>query len=82
MLSRPQPDPGGLTADLIVFDPDKVPPEMPELVRDLPAGARRLGQKARGVSATVVNNEAVLRDGKRTGAVPGRLLRGPLATPA
>lgn len=52
---------------------------MPEVVRDLPAGARRLLQRARGIAATVVNGETVLRDGKHTGALPGQLLRGPLA---
>jgi len=69
----------GLAADLLVFDPETVAPEMPEVVHDLPAGARRLVQKARGFSATVVNGEVVLRDGKPTGALPGQLLRGPLA---
>ena len=48
-------------------------PEMPEVVNDLPGGARRLVQRARGIAAT----EIVLRDGKHTGALPGRLLRGP-----
>src|SRR6266699_1140816 len=70
----------GFAADLVVFDPDTVAPEMPEVVNDLPAGARRLVQRARGISATVVNGETVLRDGKHTGALPGRLLRGPLAS--
>jgi N-acyl-D-aspartate/D-glutamate deacylase len=69
----------GMAADLVVFDPDTVAPEMPEVVYDLPAGARRLAQKARGFAATVVNGEVLLRDGKHTGALPGRLLRGPLA---
>jgi N-acyl-D-amino-acid deacylase len=69
----------GMAADLLVFDPDIIGPEMPEVVRDLPAGARRLVQRARGIAATVVNGEVVLRDGKATGALPGRLLRGPLA---
>jgi N-acyl-D-amino-acid deacylase len=69
----------GLAADLLVFDPDTIGPEMPEVVRDLPAGARRLVQRARGIAATVVNGEVVLRDGKPTGALPGQLLRGPLA---
>jgi N-acyl-D-aspartate/D-glutamate deacylase len=50
------------------------------VVNDLPSGARRLIQRARGFSATVVNGETVLRDGKHTGALPGRLLRGPLAS--
>jgi N-acyl-D-amino-acid deacylase len=69
----------GMAADLIVFDPDTVSAEMPEVVRDLPAGARRLVQRSRGFAATVVNGEVLLRDGKHTGALPGRLLRGPLA---
>jgi N-acyl-D-aspartate/D-glutamate deacylase len=69
----------GLAADLMVFDPDTVGPEMPEVVNDLPGGAKRLVQRARGISATVVNGEILLRDGKHTGALPGRLLRGPLA---
>ncbi len=69
----------GMAADLVVFDPDTVGPEMPEVVNDLPAGARRLVQRARGFAATVVNGELVLRDGKPTGALPGHLLRGPLA---
>jgi N-acyl-D-amino-acid deacylase len=69
----------GMAADLVVFDPDTVGPEMPEVVHDLPAGARRLVQRARGIAATVVNGEILLRDGKPTGALPGQLLRGPRA---
>lgn len=67
----------GLAADLLVFDPETIAPEMPEVAHDLPAGARRLVQRARGIAATVVNGEIVLRDGKPTGALPGQLLRGP-----
>jgi N-acyl-D-aspartate/D-glutamate deacylase len=52
---------------------------LPELAHDLPAGARRLKQKATGIMATVVNGEVVLRNNEHTGALPGRLLRGPLA---
>ncbi len=69
----------GFAADLVVFDPDTIAPEMPEVAHDLPAGARRLVQRARGIAATVVNGEVLLRDGKHTGALPGQLLRGPLA---
>ena len=69
----------GFVADLIVFDPDTISPEMPEVVNDLPAGARRLVQRATGITATIVNGEVLLRDGKHTGALPGQLLRGPLA---
>jgi N-acyl-D-aspartate/D-glutamate deacylase len=69
----------GMAADLVIFDPDTIAAEMPEVVDDLPAGARRLVQRTRGVAATVVNGEVLLRDGKHSGALPGRLLRGPLA---
>jgi N-acyl-D-amino-acid deacylase len=69
----------GLAADLVVLDPDTVGPLMPEVVNDLPAGARRLRQKAVGFRASVVNGAIVFRDGEHTGALPGRLLRGPLA---
>ena len=69
----------GMAADLVVFDPDTIAAEMPEVVDDLPAGARRLVQRARGVAASVVNGEVLLRDGKHTGALPGQHLRGPLA---
>ena len=69
----------GLAADLVVFDPDTIAAEMPEVATDLPAGAKRLVQRCRGIAATVVNGETVLRDGKPTGALPGLLLRGPRA---
>ena len=69
----------GMAADFVVFDPDTIAAELPEVVRDLPAGAKRLIQRTRGIAATVVNGEILLRDGKHTGAHPGRLLRGPLA---
>ena len=69
----------GMAADLVVFDPDTVAAEMPEVVDDLPSGARRLVQRTRGIAATVVNGEVLLREGKHTGALPGQLLRGPLA---
>jgi N-acyl-D-aspartate/D-glutamate deacylase len=69
----------GMAADIVVFDPDTIMAEMPEVVDDLPAGARRLVQRTRGVAATVVNGEILLREGRHTGALPGRLLRGPLA---
>jgi N-acyl-D-aspartate/D-glutamate deacylase len=68
----------GMAADLVVFDPDTIMAEMPEVVDDLPAGARRLVQRTRGIAATVVNGEVLLKNGKHTGALPGQLLRGPL----
>lgn len=72
----------GYNADVVVFDPDRVNPRIPELTYDLPAGARRLKQKADGIMATVVNGEVLLRNNEHTGALPGKLLRGPLGRTA
>ena len=69
----------GMAADMVVFDPQTIGAQMPEVVDDLPAGARRLVQRSHGIAATIVNGEILLRDGKPTGALPGQLLRGPLA---
>jgi len=69
----------GAVADLAIFDPETVGPQMPVLDHDLPSGARRLKQKADGMLATVVNGQVVLRNNEHTGALPGQLLRGPLA---
>ncbi len=69
----------GMCADIVVFDPDTIAPRMPEVVHDLPAGAIRLRQTADGIACTVVNGQIVLRHGEPTGALPGKLLRGPLA---
>ena len=69
----------GLIADLNVFDPETVGPKLPVLVHDLPAGEPRLQQRAVGIRATIVAGEIVHEEGNHTGALPGRLLRGPLA---
>ena len=69
----------GMAGDLAIFDPDSFAPNLPEVVNDLPAGATRLKQTARGLLATVVNGEILLRDNEHTGAASGELLRGPLA---
>jgi N-acyl-D-amino-acid deacylase len=65
----------GFVADLNVIDPARVEPAMPEVANDLPAGARRLVQRAVGIRSTIVNGEEVLADGKPTGALPGVVLR-------
>jgi N-acyl-D-aspartate/D-glutamate deacylase len=65
----------GLRADLNVIDYDRLALHAPEVVHDLPAGGRRLLQRAEGYVATVVAGEVTYRDGKPTGALPGRLLR-------
>ena len=69
----------GMNADLVVFDPDTIAQDMPELINDLPAGAPRLKQTATGISTTVVNGEIHLQNNEHTGNLPGQLVRGPLA---
>lgn len=69
----------GMNADLVVFDPDAIAQDMPELINDLPAGAPRLKQTASGISTTVVNGEILLQNNEHTGNLPGQLVRGPLA---
>ncbi len=69
----------GMAADINVFDLETVTPDMPELVYDLPGGARRLRQTASGFKATLVNGQVLLDHGAPTGVRPGQLLRGRLA---
>ena len=66
----------GMNADLVVFDPDTVGPRMPEVVHDLPGGAKRLKQVADGIRNTVVAGEVFLENNEHTGALAGRLFRG------
>jgi len=65
----------GLVADLNVIDPARVAPAMPTVAHDLPAGEKRIEQRAVGIAATVVAGQVIVRDGEHTGALPGRLLR-------
>jgi N-acyl-D-amino-acid deacylase len=66
----------GLRADLNIIDIDSIGLFRPEAVADLPGGARRLGQRARGYDATIVAGTITRRSGEHTGALPGRLVRG------
>ena len=66
----------GLRADLNVIDYERLTLLAPEIVHDLPAGGRRLMQRARGYTATILAGEVTYRDGEPTGALPGRMLRG------
>jgi N-acyl-D-aspartate/D-glutamate deacylase len=66
----------GYRADVNVIDYDALSLRLPELVFDLPGGARRLVQRADGYVATIVAGEATFEHGEETGARPGRLVRG------
>jgi N-acyl-D-aspartate/D-glutamate deacylase len=69
----------GLVADVNVFDPARIGPEMPTLQFDLPGGEKRIVQKAAGILATLVAGDVTQRAGEPTGARPGQLIRGRLA---
>jgi N-acyl-D-aspartate/D-glutamate deacylase len=66
----------GYRADLNLIDYDRLALHRPELVHDLPGGARRLVQRADGYVATFVAGEQTWANGEDTGARPGRLVRG------
>ncbi|MDP3251387.1 MAG: amidohydrolase family protein [Hydrogenophaga sp.] len=72
----------GMKADLNVINPDQLGMEVPHMQFDLPAGGRRLMQRANGYTATIVSGTPVYRQGVATEALPGRLVRGPQAAPA
>ena len=69
-------------ADLNVIDYGRLSLKAPAVAYDLPAGGRRLVQRAEGYVATLVAGQVTYRDGEPTGALPGRLLRGSQAVPA
>jgi len=58
----------GMWADVVVFDPDRV--------RDRATFAQP-NQLSEGMEWVLVNGVPVIADGKATGALPGRVLRGP-----
>lgn len=65
----------GLRADLNVIDYDRLRLKAPHMVADLPAGGRRLMQRAQGYRAVIVNGQPVIETDALTSARPGRLVR-------
>jgi N-acyl-D-aspartate/D-glutamate deacylase len=72
----------GYRADVNVIDFEHLRARGPELAYDLPAGGRRVLQRADGYLHTVVAGEETYAAGEPTGALPGRLVRGGQAAPA
>ncbi|MFM7028213.1 MAG: N-acyl-D-amino-acid deacylase family protein [Chakrabartia sp.] len=66
----------GAKADLNVIDMDRLTIALPDIVHDLPAGGRRLNQRATGYEATIVSGSIIRRYDEATAARPGRLVRG------
>jgi N-acyl-D-aspartate/D-glutamate deacylase len=71
----------GYRADINLIDYDELALDLPEMVFDLPAGGRRLLQRARGYRATVCAGQVTFNNGKPTGALPGGLIRGSQPSP-
>lgn len=67
----------GYLADLNVIDMDAIKLGKPWLAFDLPAGGKRLLQKADGYVATIKSGEVTFRDGAMQGPTPGSVIRGP-----
>lgn len=67
----------GRLADLNIIDMARLKLGQPWLAFDLPAGGKRLLQKADGYVATIKTGEVTFREGEWTGATPGGLIRGP-----
>jgi N-acyl-D-aspartate/D-glutamate deacylase len=66
----------GKKADLNVIDHDRIAFGRPYVTYDLPAGGKRLLQKADGYDATIVSGTITYRNGEATGALPGRMVKG------
>jgi N-acyl-D-amino-acid deacylase len=64
-----------MAADVVVFDPEKIDLAEPEKVADLPEGAPRYIQRAKGIHYTIVNGSVLMKNGVHTGVYPGRVLR-------
>ena len=71
----------GALADLNVIDMDALRLEKPWLAFDLPAGGKRLLQKAKGYRYTIKAGTVTFVDGEWTGETPGLVLRGPQQAP-
>ena len=67
----------GYLADINVIDMDNIKLGKPWLAFDLPAGGKRLLQKAVGYDYTIKSGEITFENGVLRDARPGGLIRGP-----
>ncbi len=65
----------GMIADINVIDFEELRLHRPEAVFDLPAGGRRLVQRAEGYEITIKSGEVIFNNGQHSGALPGKLVR-------
>ncbi|MEO0981710.1 MAG: amidohydrolase family protein [Pseudomonadota bacterium] len=71
----------GMRADINVIDFDALEIDPPQMAFDLPAGGRRMIQRAQGYKHTFVAGVETFADGVSTGAKPGGVIRGPQSAP-
>jgi N-acyl-D-amino-acid deacylase len=71
----------GMKADLNVIDYEALHIHGPEMVWDLPGAGKRLIQAIDGYRYTIKSGEVTYDEGKPTGALPGKLVRGPQPAP-
>jgi N-acyl-D-aspartate/D-glutamate deacylase len=71
----------GYLADVNVIDMDRLTLGKPWLAFDLPAGGKRLLQKADGYDYTIKSGQVTFVRGELQDARPGGLIRGPQAAP-
>ncbi len=67
----------GYRADINVIDFDELNVDSPRMAWDLPTGAKRFVQHGMGYRYTIAGGEVTVEDDEFTGALPGRLIRGP-----
>jgi N-acyl-D-amino-acid deacylase len=67
----------GYLADINVIDMDAIKLGKPWLAFDLPAGGKRLLQKADGYAYTIKSGQVTFRGGAYLGVHPGVVIRGP-----
>ena len=69
----------GMKGDVNIIDWNRLGADKPYIANDLPAGGKRLLQTVHGYEATIVSGQVTYREGVATGALPGKLVRGPQA---
>lgn len=71
----------GMKADVNVIDFEALRIGLPKMVKDLPTGAGRLLQSVDGYEYTICSGQVTYANGKPTGAMPGKLIRGAQRAP-
>ncbi len=71
----------GYKADINIIDFDNLKLHVPKVVYDLPAGGRRLMQKASGYETTIISGRVAFRNGEPTGELNGKVIRGAQPAP-